>query len=106
MAEIKVHGEADSGIAHAQGPMTGLGPEHDMDVAGATIRKGVFQGVGKEFIQDEAARDGGIDIKGQLVELGVQTDVRGPRRIRLEKIGAEGVDVACEVKARQVAGAV
>ena len=71
VAEIDVRGEANPGITHTQGDVPALGPQRDVDVTGATVGKGVFQGVGEEFIQDEAAGDGGIDIEGQLVEVGV-----------------------------------
>jgi hypothetical protein len=106
VAEIEVRGEAHPGIAHTQGHVPDFGPEHDVDVPGATIRKGIFQRVREEFVQDEPARYSGIEIEDQLVELGVQTDVGGVSRIGLEKLGTEGVDVVREIKARKVAGAV
>jgi hypothetical protein len=106
VAEIEVRGEAHPGITHTQGHMPDFGPEHDVDVPGAAIRKGILQRVREEFVQDEPARYGGIEIEDQLVALGVQTDVGGVSRIGLEKLGAEGVDVVREIKAREVAGAV
>jgi hypothetical protein len=69
LAKIKVSGEADAGVAHTQGHLPSVSPEPDGDITGVTIGKGVFQGVGEELVEDEAAGNGGIDIENQLIKL-------------------------------------
>ena len=71
VAEVEVRGEANPSITHTQGDVPVFGPQRDVDISGLTVGKGIFQGVGEELIQDEAAGDGGIDVEGQLGEVGV-----------------------------------
>jgi hypothetical protein len=55
VAEIEVRREANPGIAHTQDDLPALGSKCDVDVTRATVGEGVFQGIGEEFIENEAA---------------------------------------------------
>jgi hypothetical protein len=71
MAKIEICGEADAGITHTQGHLPSLSPEPNVDVTGMTIGKGIFEGVGEELVDDEAAGNSRIDIENQFIEVGM-----------------------------------
>src|SRR5919197_669755 len=95
--------EANPGIAHPQGyPSVSIGMQFDADLPGPPIRKSMFEAIGHQFVEQETARNGLIDLQKELVELRCERHAPGKSVIGPYELAGEGANIVGEVNPCQV----
>src|SRR4029450_13962927 len=93
--------KANPGIAHPQGHLrVSIGMQLDVDLPGPAIRKGMLKAIGHQFVEQEAARNGLIDLQKDPVELCCERHVTGKSVIGPYELGGEGANIVGEVNLR------
>src|SRR2546422_7743666 len=95
--------KANPGIAHPQGYLrVSIGMQFDADLPGPPIRKGMFEAIGHQFVEQETAWNGLIDLQKDLVELCCERHATGQSVIGPYELGGEGANIVGEINPRQV----
>ena len=92
----------DSGVANRHLAHRIESSKRDYDFAVAIIGKRMLQGIRQDFVDDEAARHGGVDAQEDLLTFNTEVDRFWIDRVRLEKKVGERGDVFGEVDAREI----
>src|SRR5437868_6312101 len=97
-----VAGQADAVVANRHLAHRIESSKRDYDFAVAIIGTRMLQGIRQDFVDDEAARHGGVDAQEDLLTFNTELDCFWIDRVRLEKKVGERGDVFGEVDAREI----
>ena len=75
-----------------------------MNVPGAAVGKGVFEGVGDELVQDEAAGTA-VSTSKAISSSSMSADAGDLSHMGLEEVRSQALDVVSEIEVREVASA-
>src|SRR5574340_606305 len=105
IVEHAVLGDADAVIADAEGKgAVHMVQQVDMDLPAAVIDERMFQAIGHQFVDDQAAGQSRIDVELDIIDVQLQHDDVGIDSVRTKQVAGQRADVVAHFDPREIAG--
>ena len=102
VVEIEVGGESNTVVGDLENHVAPSGTQGDFDLSLSAIRKGVFERIGDQFIDDQPARDRGVHAEGNVLGMNRKDDVVWIHAVCGKRVVCEPLEVFSDLDPAEV----